>query len=687
MKPLSFNMSKFKKIKGDEKSSTFKHDDGHLMTIAHSALSPSYAKSFRDLPAATQDAADAGEANATKMADGGEAMGVTYTKDYPDGSSHVEDHQPNGEVMQSDITTAGTNSIKGTPANQMGNEPMANGGQVKQSNPKLEESKKCPHCHGGMAMADAGLVGTDGTPIDLSANSSQVDGPATAPNASNTPEDAPQGSPAYNLGKDVSGGVRDALGAFKDVGSAIATPVVNTVSDLGNGLVGNTPAGVDPTDKPAAPAAVAKVAQANGDPATAQMASQQAAAQSSDPMGYGALQSGLQSGFTEQRQGIQQEATAEGAQGKQEAAVLDTAQKQQQGQQDAYQSHFNQLSQEYGNFMHDVQNNHIDPQHYWNSKSTASKISTGIGLILGGIGSGLTGQSNAALDFLKNNIERDVEGQKANLGRQENLLSANMRQFGNLKDATDMTRIMQQGIVLNQLKQAAAANTDPLVQARAKEAEGVVQQHQATELQTFAQKRALMGMLQGSGGQSSAPGDNSQQIGMLRMMGNEPMAKSLEERSVPGIGTAKVPVPEDARQKMIAMQNFHKQMGDLMDFASQHSGDLSPSDRMTGRAKAQAVQNAYRTGQDMGVYKASEAPLLEGEIPNNPTAFLNSIRVQPAYKAALDNNKMKLGTMTQAYGLPNPIAAKAATAASPQIKMSGGKKYMRGPNGEAVEVQ
>lgn len=686
MKPLSFNMSKFKKIKGDEKSSTFKHDDGHLMTIAHSALSPSYAKSFRDLPAATQDAADAGEANATKMADGGEAMGVTYTKDYPDGSSHVEDHQPNGEVMQSDITTAGTNSIKGTPANQMGNEPMANGGQVKQSNPKLEESKKCPHCHSAMAMADAGLVGTDGTPIDLNANSSQVDGPATTPNASNTPQDAPQGSPAYNLGKDVSGGVRDALGAFKDVGSAIATPVVNTVSDLGNGLVGNTPAGIDPTDKPAAPAAVAKVAQANGHQPTAQAAANQAV-NNPDPTGLGALQSGLQQGFAEQKTGVQQEAAAEGAQGKQTAAALDANAAQQQVTQKNYQDHFNELNQEYGNFMNDIKNQHIDPNHYWASKSTASKISTGLGLILGGIGSGLTGQGNAALEFLQNNINRDIKGQEANLGKEQNLLSANMRQFGNLKDATDMTRIMQQGIVANQLQSIAATNTDPVAKARAQQALGVIDQHQATEMQQFAQRRYMMQLMQQGPQQGATPGDNSQQISAMRMMGNEPMAKSLEERSVPGIGTAKVPVPEDARQKMIAMQNFHKQMGDLMDFASQHSGDLSPSDRMTGRAKAQAVQNAYRTGQDMGVYKASEAPLLEGEIPNNPTAFLNSIRVQPAYKAALDNNKMKLGTMTQAYGLPNPIAAKAATAASPQIKMSGGKKYMRGPNGEAVEVQ
>lgn len=39
MKPLALNLSKMKKVSGDEKSSTFLHPDGHKMVIAHHAIS------------------------------------------------------------------------------------------------------------------------------------------------------------------------------------------------------------------------------------------------------------------------------------------------------------------------------------------------------------------------------------------------------------------------------------------------------------------------------------------------------------------------------------------------------------------------------------------------------------------------------------------------------------------------
>jgi len=53
---------------------------------------------------------------------------------------------------------------------------------------------------------------------------------------------------------------------------------------------------------------------------------------------------------------------------------------------------------------------------------------------------------------LNRQIDRDIDAQKATLGRKESLLSANMRQFGNLHDATQMTKVMQTDIVSNQLK-------------------------------------------------------------------------------------------------------------------------------------------------------------------------------------------------------------------------------------------
>ena len=52
MKPLALNMSKMKKIAGDKNSSTFLHDDGHQMIIAHAKLPALQRKQLERLPLA-----------------------------------------------------------------------------------------------------------------------------------------------------------------------------------------------------------------------------------------------------------------------------------------------------------------------------------------------------------------------------------------------------------------------------------------------------------------------------------------------------------------------------------------------------------------------------------------------------------------------------------------------------------
>jgi hypothetical protein len=50
MKPMTLNLSKMKKIAGDKKSSTFLHNDGHQIIIAHSALPALQRKQVEKLP-------------------------------------------------------------------------------------------------------------------------------------------------------------------------------------------------------------------------------------------------------------------------------------------------------------------------------------------------------------------------------------------------------------------------------------------------------------------------------------------------------------------------------------------------------------------------------------------------------------------------------------------------------------
>lgn len=238
-----------------------------------------------------------------------------------------------------------------------------------------------------------------------------------------------------------------------------------------------------------------------------------------DPYGANAYASVSKEGLQNQVQGIQGEAQGQNAINQAQAAVMDPMIQAQQKQVADYQTHTNNLRSEYQNFMQDYQNQHIDPNHFLNSMGTGQKISTAIGLILGGMGSGLTHQSNAALDFLNKQISNDVEAQKDNMGKSQNLLSANHAQFGNERDAVDMTTAMQRGIVANQIQQAALKSGNSLLIEKARQQVGQLELQNNQLFSQMAARQTLQNNLQPQGQNKPSNINAAQQIRLNAMTG------------------------------------------------------------------------------------------------------------------------------------------------------------------------
>lgn len=59
----------------------------------------------------------------------------------------------------------------------------------------------------------------------------------------------------------------------------------------------------------------------------------------------------------------------------------------------------------------------VDPDRYWNSKSTSGKILAGIGIILSGVGMGIAHHpgENPAMQLLQQSIDRDIDAQKGHM--------------------------------------------------------------------------------------------------------------------------------------------------------------------------------------------------------------------------------------------------------------------------------
>lgn len=231
--------------------------------------------------------------------------------------------------------------------------------------------------------------------------------------------------------------------------------------------------------QPAIPAAV----QSAGDQVTAPIAQQpmQAPSQEQQPE-----QPSTMGGYDKQMKGMKQEADAISQQAKTDEANIKSHIAATQKIEQDYNDHVQSLDTERKAHIEDINNSHIDPAKYWD---THSKIGTAIGFILAGFNP--AGQPNAAIDFFHKQMDENLKSQERNLGSKENLLSANLKQFGNLRDATDMTRVMQNDVIVNQLKQAAAKASGPVAQARLLQEAGKLELSIAPTVQNLAIRRTL----------------------------------------------------------------------------------------------------------------------------------------------------------------------------------------------------
>ena len=160
-----------------------------------------------------------------------------------------------------------------------------------------------------------------------------------------------------------------------------------------------------------------------------------------------------------------------------------------QAQQNKYLTELADVNNEMSNLRADILQNKIDPQRFLTNMSTGNKIGTAIGLILGGIGAGLTGGENVVLKQLNNYIEQDLYAQKANLGKQENLLSGLTQKYGNVNQAMQMSRIIMSDALSLQMKRIASQYAGKVEAQRLNAEAAKLDQSIAQQVDTFAKAR------------------------------------------------------------------------------------------------------------------------------------------------------------------------------------------------------
>ena len=233
---------------------------------------------------------------------------------------------------------------------------------------------------------------------------------------------------------------------------------------------------------------------------------------------------------------------------------------------------------EYDKLFNDVKNQKIDPYKVWNDSSTGQKAGIVVGMLLSGIGQGLQGPgaTNMAIDAYNKQVDRSIEAQKMELGKKENLLSQNLRRYGDLHTAEAATRAAYVTAMGAKISQAGAM-------AQSQEAKNNAQlAYKQTEMQMLpltiqlANARA-MAMSYGMG--NSAGGIPVQQEPFGLLSNPEYMKKRVvfNNRAYPAVDDK---AADELRNMLSKYSGIKTLVNELSDISKKNNGvALGPIDR------------------------------------------------------------------------------------------------------------
>jgi len=371
-----------------------------------------------------------------------------------------------------------------------------------------------------------------------------------------------------------------------------------------------------------------------------------------------------------EKSAIMQEANAIGKQGQAEAKALQEQQvlqgnliKDRDARVKKYEADFERMTQ-------DINNSHIDPNRFMGNMGTGEVISNAIGLFLGGLSASTQGGVNPALKMLDTAITRDIDAQKADLGKKENLLSANMKHFGNLEDAAKMTEAQIAGLTINKLKIAEANAKTPIAKARAQQAISELYMNKVVpNLQAAATNQTMASLMSAVSGRADRA---EQAINAIEQM-DPKKGGELRERLVPGYGVASVKPTEKDRTALNSIASTMSGLKELQALAVKKGPTLKWSeDDMVNQTKIVNLQLALKDAANLGVLSESDKKMLDAMVAD-PGQIRSNVAVRQL-QATIDSIETKKANLLKGLGLKDNSAPKPAMG---EMREFGGAQYQK----------
>jgi hypothetical protein len=314
--------------------------------------------------------------------------------------------------------------------------------------------------------------------------------------------------------------------------------------------------------------------------------------------------------------GMENQAAVMQAQAERDQLVLQKQEQDMRAAEANFRKQYDDLEKERVALKDKLQSSEVDPNRLMGNMNFGQRLATAVGMIIGGAGAGILHQENPVVSMMNKAINADIEAQKANLGKQENLLAMNLRQYGNLKDAEQASRLMANDMVLNKLKQSLAMAQGPQAQAQLQQEIAKLEMQQDLTKQKFLLDTSVRTTVE----QDPSSFDTVEQ--QMRLV-DPKRADDLRARFVPGMGIASAPEDAKALKEMRgATEATLNGIRKLKDIIARPGKSLSPAAMAEAEAIRGQLTGSLRTALGLGVMNKSDFELIDRMIPD-PTAMLS----------------------------------------------------------------
>lgn len=210
-------------------------------------------------------------------------------------------------------------------------------------------------------------------------------------------------------------------------------------------------------------------------------------------------------GMEEMAQGLKTQAGAQQQMANAQQDAIRQNQQQMAVHEAQYQDSLKRVEGEQAVFQKQLQDGKIDPRRFFHNQNTGQRVGTAIAMILGGIGAGLSHGPNLAMQMIDKAVDQDIESQKSELGKTQNLLGLNMQKYHNLQTAEAATRLHYNTVLGMQLQAAQSKATNGIAQGALQMKLGELKHNDALYRQQIALQGVKTAQLGGAGGEGGIP--------------------------------------------------------------------------------------------------------------------------------------------------------------------------------------